>query len=86
LVRPEPAGHRHVRIRTLLAWRCVDCHGPAGRFDRARLAQNTHVYLVVFAAFCGATRGMFSLTGTANKVGVIDSYLARERSIGRVLE
>jgi hypothetical protein len=29
LVRPEPAGHRHVRIRTLLAWRCVDCHGPA---------------------------------------------------------
>jgi len=37
LVRPEPAGHRHVRIRTLLAWRCVDCHGPAGRFDCVRL-------------------------------------------------
>jgi hypothetical protein len=37
LLNPGPAGHRRVRLRTLLAWRCVDCHGPAGRFDRARL-------------------------------------------------
>lgn len=49
-------------------------------------AQTTHVHLLGFAVLYGATGGLFSVAGTAKKVGVIDPYLARERSTGRVLE
>jgi hypothetical protein len=45
LLSPGPAGPR-VRLRTLLTWRCVDCHGPAGRVDRARLVPLDSYYRV----------------------------------------
>jgi len=50
-----------------------------------RLARTTHVHLLGFAIRYGDTSRLFSLTGTANKVGVIDPLLgAREEH--RVLE